>query len=155
VFKRQPGPGPSPRGPGLFSRFRLSSTRAQLRPFAVRRQSPAAPDAVRRYACRKAANGRCDRALERRGGPVMPSDLELVDQYLATWDRFARGANELVPFLKKNKGAFEAALVRLLNGKDRGAAGRLVFYPVVQVGGSIPVDSDLGRAAAAMLGPDV
>lgn len=85
----------------------------------------------------------------------MPSDLELVDQYLATWDRFARGANELVPFLKKNKGAFEAALVRLLNGKDRGAAGRLVFYPVVQVGGSIPVDSDLGRAAAAMLGPDV
>src|SRR5262249_58644649 len=84
----------------------------------------------------------------------MPSDLELVDQYLATWDRFARGANELVPFLKKNKQAFEAALARLLDAQDRRAAGRLVIYAVVQIGGSIPVDSELGRAAAAVLGPE-
>jgi hypothetical protein len=84
----------------------------------------------------------------------MPSDLKLVDQYLAAWDRFAQGANELVPFLRQNKGAFEAALVRLLDARDRRAASRLVLYPVVQVGGSIPVDSDLGRAAAALVGPD-
>jgi hypothetical protein len=84
----------------------------------------------------------------------MSSDLKLVDQYLAAGDRFAQGDNELVPFLKKNRGAFEVALAQLLNARDRRAAGRLVFYPVVQVGASISVDSDLGRAAAALLGPD-
>ena len=30
----------------------------------------------------------------------------------------------------------------------------MVFYPIVQVGGAIPVDSELGKAAAPVLGPD-
>jgi hypothetical protein len=84
----------------------------------------------------------------------MPDDLALVDDYLAKWDRFAQGENELVPFLKENKGQFETALARMLNAKDERAPARMVFYTVVQVGGSIPVDSELGKAAAITLGPD-
>lgn len=81
-------------------------------------------------------------------------DLALVDDYLAKWDRFAQGENALVPFLRDNGGTFEGALTRLLRAGDRRAQGRLVFYVVVQVGGGIPVESDLGKASGAVLGPD-
>jgi hypothetical protein len=84
----------------------------------------------------------------------MASDLQMVDDYLAKWDRFAQGENKLVPFLRGNKDAFEAALARLLTAKDKRAPARMVFYPVVQVGGAIAADSELGNAAAAILGPD-
>jgi hypothetical protein len=43
----------------------------------------------------------------------------------------------------------------MVNGKDRRAASRVVFYAVVQVGGFIAVDSDLGKASADLLGPAV
>jgi hypothetical protein len=88
------------------------------------------------------------------GGEAMARDLEEVDHYLEKWDRFARGQNQLGPDLKKGNGAFEAALIRLLKAEDKRAPARMVFYPVVQVGGFIPVDSDLGRACTALLGPD-
>jgi hypothetical protein len=81
-------------------------------------------------------------------------DIEVVDDYLEQWDRFAQGDNQLVPFLRDNKVGFEAASTRLLRSGDRGAAARMVFYAVVQVGGSIPVDSNLGKASASILGPD-
>jgi hypothetical protein len=82
----------------------------------------------------------------------MTSDLQVVDDYLAKWDRFARGENELVPALRNNKELSEAALTRLLKAQDNRSPARLVFYAVVQVGGFIPADSDLGRAAAGFLG---
>jgi hypothetical protein len=88
------------------------------------------------------------------GKPPMTPDLQLVDDYLAKWDRFAQGDNELVPFLRENKASFEAALTRLLIAKDRRAPARMVFYSVVQVGGAISDDSELGKAAASILGPD-
>jgi hypothetical protein len=84
----------------------------------------------------------------------MTRDLQLVDDYLTKWDRFAQGENELVPTLRDSKAGFEAALVRLLAAGDKRAPARMVFYPVVQVGGGIPADSELGKASAAVLGPD-
>jgi len=84
----------------------------------------------------------------------MASDLKLVDDYLAKWDRFAQGENELVPFIRDNKDAFETALARLLQTKDKRGPARMVFYTVVQVGGFILVDSELGKASATLLGPD-
>jgi hypothetical protein len=88
------------------------------------------------------------------GNAAMASDLQTVDDYLSKWDSFANGKNDLAPFLKENKKGFEAALTRMLNAKDKRAPARMVFYPVVQVGGSIPVDSELGKAAATILGAD-
>jgi hypothetical protein len=84
----------------------------------------------------------------------MDQDLQVVDEYLSKWDRFGQGENELAPFLRENQAAFETALTRMLNAKDKRAPARMAFYPVVQVGGAIPVDSDLGKAAAAVLGPE-
>jgi hypothetical protein len=81
-------------------------------------------------------------------------DLRLVDDYLMKWDRFAQGANELVPFLRGKRGAFEAALARLLMARDKRAPARLVFSAVVQIGGFVPVASEPGKAAAGLLGPD-
>src|SRR4051812_41256488 len=69
------------------------------------------------------------------------NDKAVVDGYLAKWDSFAQGDNQLVPFLRDNKPTFEVALTQLLKSGDRGAPARVVFYSVVQVGGSIPVES--------------
>lgn len=52
------------------------------------------------------------------------------------------------------KEAFEESLAQMLEAGDRRAVKRLVFYAVVQVGGSIPADSRLGKAAAAVLAPE-
>ena len=84
----------------------------------------------------------------------MPTGLGTVDDYLVKWDQFAQGANQLVPFLRENKPAFEKALTQMLLAGDRRAPARLVFYPVVRVGGSIPADSPLGAAALQVLGRD-
>lgn len=82
--------------------------------------------------------------------PGANADLKVVDAYLHLWDRFAQGRNELVPALNKGREAFEAALTRLLTARDPRAPGRAVFSAVVQVGGSIPADSVIGREFAAM-----
>jgi hypothetical protein len=84
----------------------------------------------------------------------MDSDLKLVDDYLIKWDQFAQGDNELVPYIRNNKDLFEGALTRLLLAKDNRAPSRLVFYAVVQVGGFIPLESDLGKASRTLVGPD-
>jgi hypothetical protein len=84
----------------------------------------------------------------------MARDLRLVDDYLSKWDQFAQGTNQLAPFLRDNKAAFEAALTRLLEIGDKRAPARMVFYPVVQVGGFIAADSKLGKACAMVLGPE-
>jgi hypothetical protein len=88
------------------------------------------------------------------GGPQLVRDLEAVDNYLTTWDRFAQGENQLVPFLRQNRATFDSSLTRLLQAKDKRAAARMVFSAVVQVGGAISADSELGRACAGLLGPD-
>jgi hypothetical protein len=84
----------------------------------------------------------------------LTDDVKLVDDFLAKWDQFAQGANELIPFINQNVQPFEAALTRMLDAGDRRAPGRLVFYAVVQVGGFIPLDSELGNASARWLGDD-
>src|SRR4249920_2459810 len=69
------------------------------------------------------------------GGAPISRDLQVVDGYLEKWDRFAQGENQLVPELRDSKAGFEAALVRLLAAGDKRAPARMVFYPVVEVGG--------------------
>ena len=83
---------------------------------------------------------------------AMESDLSKVDAFLADWDWFAQGENELVAKLQQAKPEFDAALIRLFNHGDRGAPARLVFYAVVQIGGTYKLDSALGRAATPVLG---
>jgi hypothetical protein len=93
-------------------------------------------------------------AVHNTGDAQVTRDQQFVDGYLEKWDRFAQGENQLVPELRDNKAEFEVALARLLRSGDKGAAARMVFYPVVQVGGLIPTDSELGKASAALLGSD-
>ncbi len=81
------------------------------------------------------------------------TDLREADDYLQKWDRFAQGENQLAPLLRAERDRFEAALTRLLRAGDRAAPARMVFYAAVQVGGFFHVDSELGAAAAAILGP--
>jgi hypothetical protein len=60
-----------------------------------------------------------------------------------------------MPSIKAIWHDFEAALVRLLEKKDPRAPARMVFYPVVQVGGFIPLDSALGRAAKSTVKDEI
>ena len=78
--------------------------------------------------------------------------LVFVDDYLGRWDRFAQGENSLVPYLRDNKKRFEGELVSLLRAGDKNAIGRVVFYAVVQVGGFIDADSEVGREVAKSFG---
>ena len=82
-------------------------------------------------------------------------DFAFIDSYLATWDRFAQGANELVPQIKRDTPRFQQQLAEALSQGDRRAPSRLVFYAVVQVGGFIAYDSDLGRASERLVGSEV
>ncbi|MCA9230732.1 MAG: hypothetical protein KDA57_08770 [Planctomycetales bacterium] len=93
---------------------------------------------------------------ERRtsGATEMDNDITFVDDYLTKWDRFAQGENNFVPEIKQSTAEFELALTRLLASRDPRAPSRLVFYAVVQVGGFIVADSELGRAAKPVLGDD-
>ena len=82
------------------------------------------------------------------------NDIAVVDAYLSKWDRFAQGEEALVPQLREGKNTFESALTRVLRAKDERGPARLVFYPIVQVGGGIPLESELGKAAAEVVGSD-
>lgn len=81
--------------------------------------------------------------------------IEIIDQYLKTWDEFAQGANEKVAILNANQSTFESALSDALLKRDRRAPGRLVFFAVVQVGVPISCDGKIGRAFRAMVGDSV
>ena len=81
-------------------------------------------------------------------------DVAFADDFLNKWLRFASLGEEPNPTLGELTPAFEQALTRLLECGDRRAPARLVFYPVVQIGGDIPADSPLGRAALPVLGDD-
>jgi hypothetical protein len=80
--------------------------------------------------------------------------MGFVDGYLARWTQFAQGDNSLASSIKQDQQRFESQLSRLLQDGDPQAPARAVFYTVVQVGGSIPVESELGQAMAPLLGPD-
>ena len=73
-------------------------------------------------------------------------NLTAIDSYLTMWDRFAQGDNSLVPKLKESWPVARSELVKALEAKDRRAPSRVVFLVLVQIGGSIPVDSEIGRA---------
>ena len=52
-------------------------------------------------------------------------DLQFVDDYLKRWDRFARGENELVPFINlysgnRGRGRFQLPVIRKQNGPPFG-----------------------------------
>ncbi len=74
------------------------------------------------------------------------SDFAFIDQYLAAWDTFAQGNNNLAPAIKKDVQRFSTELTAVLEKGDSRAPGRFVFYAVVQVGGFIPLESELGQA---------
>jgi hypothetical protein len=73
-------------------------------------------------------------------------DLTPLDAYLGIWDRFAQGDNLLVQQLNSTWPQARETLISALRAKDPRAPSRLVFLMLVQVGGSIPVDSETGRA---------
>lgn len=82
-------------------------------------------------------------------------DFAFIDAYLTTWTKFAEGANDLAPRVKYETPEFEHYLTAALRGNDRRAPSRFVYYAVVQVGGFIPVDSELGRAFHERIGDAV
>ena len=82
-------------------------------------------------------------------------DFAFIDRYLSTWDKFAQGANDLLPALKADAPEFRSQLAAALRQGDRRAASRFVFYAVVQVGGFIPADSELGQAFHGSVGESV
>src|SRR4030095_5769121 len=84
------------------------------------------------------------------GGGLSP-DFSFIDAYLTTWDRFAQGANQLAPQIKRDTPRFQQELAVALRQGDRRAPSRLIFYAVVQVGGFIPHESELGRACEKLL----
>ena len=84
-----------------------------------------------------------------------PIDFKFIDDYLVAWDQFAQGHNDLIPQLKTNKQEFKTQLAAALNQGDKRAPSRLVFYAVVQVGGFIPYESELGKACEKMVGKEV
>jgi hypothetical protein len=84
-----------------------------------------------------------------------PGDPSFVDAYLVRWDRFAQGDNRLVPYIREYRAAFEKALSDLIREKPMDGAIRAGFYAIVQVGGFIEIDSDLGQALSGALGDRV
>jgi hypothetical protein len=106
------------------------------------------------YGCSKESVPAAGTSDESERKLQVDSDVRFVDDYLHKWDRFAQGENELIPHIRDNKDSFERALTRLLNAKDKRAPARLVFYAVVQVGGFVELESDLGKASSALLGSD-
>lgn len=89
------------------------------------------------------------------GGKSSSPDFKFIDSYLTTWDRFAQGASDLAPHLKRDTPQFHKELAAALKQDDKRAPSRLVFYAVVQVGGFIDYDSDLGRACQRLVGSEV
>jgi hypothetical protein len=73
-------------------------------------------------------------------------NLSPVDSYLAMCDRFAQGENSLAPKINDAWPAARESLIEGLNAKDPRSPSRVVFLMLVQVGGSMDVDSDLGHA---------
>jgi hypothetical protein len=82
-------------------------------------------------------------------------DFAFIDKYLTTWDEFAQVDNSLAPVVKKDAQQFSAELTAALKKADRRAPSRFVFYAFVQVGGFIPLDSELGQAFHGRVGDAV
>jgi hypothetical protein len=82
-------------------------------------------------------------------------DFKFIDNYLTTWDLFAQGNNDLLPQLKRDTPKFQRQLAEAFRQGDKRAPSRLVFYTVVQVGGFIPCDSELGNASERLLSYDI
>jgi len=88
-------------------------------------------------------------------GSRQSPDFGFIDSYLTAWDKFAQGANDLVPRLKADTPEFQRQLAVALQQGDSRAPSRFVFYAVVQVGGFIPAESALGQAFRQSVGDAV
>jgi hypothetical protein len=78
--------------------------------------------------------------------PKGSPDFAFIDGYLAAWDQFAQGNNELIPRIRRDTTTFQRHLADALRERDPRAPSRFVFYAIVQVGGFIPLESTLGQA---------
>lgn len=81
-------------------------------------------------------------------------DLQLVDQYLQTFDRLAEGDESQVPQIKAAWPGAQAQLVGALRARDPRAPSRLVLLMLLQIGGSVPIESEMGRAWREYVGID-
>jgi hypothetical protein len=79
-------------------------------------------------------------------------DRVFIDDFLARFDRFTQGANELLPDLRAQIPSFNAHMVGAIEADPLWAAGRAIMYPILQVGGFVPVTSAYGRSLASLLG---
>ncbi len=79
-------------------------------------------------------------------------DYAFLDDYLARWDRFARGENDLMPELQAEVRRFNGELASAVRSDPQRAVGRAILYPLLQVGGFVPLESALGQALAEALG---
>lgn len=82
-------------------------------------------------------------------------DFSFIDGYLTNWDAFAQGQKELLTTIKKDVTQFSSELSKALDKGDKRAPSRFVFFAVVQVGGFIPLDSQLGKAFHKQVGETV
>jgi hypothetical protein len=71
--------------------------------------------------------------------------LLFIDEHLARWDRFARGENELVPTIRKDRDEFEKRLLAVMRIDQKQGFPRLVYYLVLQVGAFVPIESEIGK----------
>jgi hypothetical protein len=81
-------------------------------------------------------------------------DYAFLDDYLSRWDRFARGENDLMPALTAEVRRFNTELAFALRADPRAAMGRAILYPLLQVGGFVPLDSAVGEALSDVWGRD-
>jgi hypothetical protein len=88
------------------------------------------------------------------GEALLGPDIDWVflDSYLTTWDRFARGENYLSDEIGKGVKRFNAELARALRRDPKKAMGRAIMYPLLQVGGFVPLESAVGKELTAAFG---
>lgn len=80
------------------------------------------------------------------------TDWAFLDSYLATWDRFARGENGLAKVLRRDVRRFNAELARAIRRDPSRAMGLGVMYPLLHVGGFVPLDSAVGKRLTEVFG---
>jgi hypothetical protein len=78
------------------------------------------------------------------------ADTAFIDDFLARFDRFAQGENELLPALRYDIPRFNAEIVLAVHTDPHWATSRAIMYPILQVGGFVPVVSPYGVALASI-----
>jgi hypothetical protein len=85
--------------------------------------------------------------------PSPQPDITFLDAFLRRWDLFAQGGNDLLPGIRRDTERFNAELARALQVDPSTAMSRAIMYPLLQIGGVVPVRSALGTALSSTLTP--